>query len=198
MISAALNEKQWYRDAAQEIIFQRETEQGRRLNEEVMSALRSEHASKVIQRELVSRGVPRDWAGVIVQRAMGVHAREMLTRANEEFDRGLTDTSAIRWAVGVGRGKVMDDPRVSTLISRLEALGFTPPLARFIAVQPEMRTEQMSTASVWIAGGVVAVGFGLWAFVTTGSSDPVHAKALLPIALGIGVVWRGVSTLVQR
>jgi hypothetical protein len=197
MVSTTLDRKQWYRRSAEELRDGRDTEDAAKLHREIMTALRGGHTSREVLAELVRLGAAKDCAGRVVRRAMAEYARGMLDCANADFERGETDSSAVRWAIGVGRGQAADDPAVSNFLSRLEALGFSPALARFVAQRPEMREERRSTAAVWLALGFVFSAFGVWVFVTAAPADADRGKALFAVALGIGAAWKGLWALLH-
>jgi len=187
---------EFYRQATEDVAQNRNSDLAKSLVQEIQAEIRAGQPLKNVRKTLISRGAPDIWAGQVVNMANRANWAEILAAAEIDLSHGRLASTNIAAGLRLADALLIEDTRKDTLKARLRQYGATEQLAQHLITHDSTRANQRATATIGIVLGLLLVGFSGWVLATQNSNMP--SGALLPGALGLGVIGKSIAALMGR
>lgn len=199
------HDRAFYRRAAEDLYNNRPTADAKALHEELVAAIRAGKAKANLW--LLMKGTPGKWMNAAIDGATrAVQAgnqeelRKKLTEAAADWAAGRTDTPNLTFALQFTGNKIDEDPRPSVVAPQLKAAGCTEEFTAYLLSNQTTRTRQKSSATLFLAGGLVVVGIGLlmqrwYGPIWQGSNREITDSPLIIVLVGAVVAGKGLLGL---
>jgi|GEM_PF-5090941 len=186
-----------YKAAAEDLAANRETEAAATLAEEVCTQIAEKRPRKEFVLDLQAKGMPRHLTLAVMTHSETVYWKRALSSAGADIAGGHTQTASVADSLRYVETLLAEDPRTSTLESRLAGMGASPALITFLTASESVRSSQRQYAVLGVFVGIVLVALGLWGIdVRTGQSS--SPAAFVSIVIGLGLLGKGLLTLLSR
>lgn len=160
------HDRAFYRRAAEDLYNNRPTADAKALHEELVTAIRAGKVKANLW--VLMKGTPGKWMNAAIDQAMRAvrsenqqELQKKLAAAAADWVAGRANTPDLTFALQFTGKKFDEDPRPSVVTSELKAAGCTEEFTAYLLSHQTTRTRQKSSATLFLAGGLVVVGIGL-------------------------------------